>query len=145
MSWARVASWRARGTAYNFRVQAVNGKGDGALATSNTVTPATVPDAPVILAPTQGPAGGALTAIANWAAPASNGGAAITGWTVRAYRMAADGTAPVGIPTVQTFTGGTIRSRSFTLPAGSYRFEVVATNSAGNSVESARSDAVSPR
>ena len=44
------------GTAYNFRVQAVNGKGAGAFGASNTVTPATVPGQPGILAPTQGPA-----------------------------------------------------------------------------------------
>jgi len=132
------------GTAYNFRVQAVNGKGAGVLGASNTVTPATVPGQPGILAPTQGPAGGGLTAIANWSAPASNGGAAISGYTVRALRMAADGTTPVGTPTVAN-VGAAVRTRSFTLPAGNYRFEVVANNSAGSSDPSERSAIVSPR
>jgi hypothetical protein len=133
------------GTAYTFRVQAINAFGAGALsAASSTVTPATVPDPPGILAPAQGPAGGSLTAVANWAAPASNGGAAITGYTVTALRMAADGVTPVGTPTVAV-TNGATRSRSFTLPAGNYRFEVFASNSAGNSVPSPRSDIVVPR
>jgi len=133
------------GTAYNFRVQAVTAIGAGALSTpSNAVTPATVPDAPGILAPTQGPAGGALTAVANWAAPASTGGAAITNYQVTALRMAADGVTVVGSPTV-AIVGATVRTRSFTLPAGSYRFEVVAVNSVGSSVPSIRSALVQPR
>jgi hypothetical protein len=133
------------GTAYNFRVAAVTAIGVGALsAASNTVTPATVADAPVVLAPTQGPAGGALTAVANWDAPASNGGAAITNYQVTALRMAADGTTPIGTPTVN-IVGANARTRSFTLPAGSYRFEVVAVNSVGNSLPSARSSLIQPR
>jgi hypothetical protein len=37
------------------------------------------------------------------------------------------------------------RSRSFTLPAGSYRFSVGAVNAAGTSHRSARSNKVIPR
>jgi Ca2+-binding RTX toxin-like protein len=139
-----VVTGLTNGTSYNFRLRAVNAIGSSALATSNTVTPATVPDPPVILAPAQGASGGALTAIANWNAPAFNGGAAISGYTVSALLMAADGVTPVGAPTVATTTAGA-RSRTFTLPAGTYRFEVVATNAVGNSVASARSDAIVPR
>jgi hypothetical protein len=133
------------GTAVNFRVQAVNAIGAGALSTaSNVVTPATVPGAPVILAPAQGPAGGTLTAIANWSAPATNGGSAIMGYRVTALQMAADGTTVIGTPTV-ALVGASVVTRSFTLPAGSYRFEVVATNSVGDSVPSDRSALVTPR
>ncbi|HEV7654507.1 MAG TPA: peroxidase family protein [Mycobacteriales bacterium] len=133
------------GTAVNFRVQAVTAVGAGALSTqSNAVTPAAVPGAPVILAPAQGPAGGALTAVANWNAPASAGGAAITNYRVTAYRMAADGTTVTGTPT-QAIVGAAIRTRAFTLPAGSYRFDVVAINSVGDSLPSARSAIVAPR
>jgi hypothetical protein len=133
------------GTAYNFRVQAVNQAGTGALsAASNTVTPATVPGAPGILAPTQGPAGGALTAVANWTAPAVTGGAAVANYRVTALRMAADGVTPTGTPTV-LIVGAAARTRSFTLPAGSYRFEVVAINSVGEGLPSDRSAVVQPR
>ncbi len=132
------------GTAYNFRVQSVTALGTGPLsAASNTVTPATVPDAPVIQAPTRGAAGGALTLSANWAAPANTGGAPILGYRVTALRMAADNTTVVG--TTVALVGANARTRSFTLPAGTYRFEVVATNAVGDSVPSARSAPANPR
>ncbi|WP_404350837.1 fibronectin type III domain-containing protein [Phycicoccus jejuensis] len=133
------------GTAYTFRLAAVNALGASAFsAASNAVTPAGVPGAAVMLAPTQGAAGGALTASANWSPPASTGGSAITGYRVTALRMDADGVTPVGSPTVAV-VGANARTRSFTLPAGSYRFEVVAFNSVGDGPVSARSAAVSPR
>lgn len=133
------------GTAYTFRLAAVNGLGASAFSTaSNAVTPAGVPGAAVILAPTQGAAGGALTASANWNAPTSTGGSPITGYRVTALRMDADGVTPVGSPTVAV-VGATVRTRSFTLPAGTYRFEVVAFNSVGDGPVSERSAAVSPR
>ena len=133
------------GTAYNFRVAAINALGTGPLsAASNTVTPATVPGVPGILAPTQGAAGGALTASANWSAPTSTGGSAITNYRVRAMRMAADGTTVVGTPVVN-IVGAAARTRSFTLPAGQYRFEVIAINSVGDGLSSARSTLVAPR
>ena len=133
------------GTAYNFRIAAVNALGAGPLsAASNTVTPATVPGIPGILAPTQGAAGGALTASANWSAPASTGGSAITNYRVTAMRMAADGTTVVGTPVVN-IVGAGARTRSFTLPAGQYRFQVVAINSVGDGLPSARSTLVAPR
>ncbi|MFL6133407.1 MAG: fibronectin type III domain-containing protein, partial [Nocardioidaceae bacterium] len=132
------------GVSYNFRVQAVNGAGSSLFAGSNAVVPATVPDAPRILAPTQGAAGGYLTAVANWDAPLDNGGSVITHYRVIARRMAADGVTPTGTETVSIVTAA-FRSRSFTLPAGNYRFEVIAINSTGNSVPSDRSEVISPR
>ncbi|MGG5259873.1 peroxidase family protein [Phycicoccus avicenniae] len=133
------------GTAYNFRLQAVNAGGTSALSTaSNTVTPAGVPGKAGILAPAQGPAGGGLTAVANWDAPATTGGSAITGYRVTALRMDTDGVTPVGAPTTAV-VGAAARTRSFTLPAGNYRFEVVAFNSVGDGPASDRSALVSPR
>ncbi len=67
------------GTNYNFRLQAINAAGTSPFsAASNVVRPVAVPDAPVIANATQGPAGGALTAVANWTFTGSNGGSAIT-------------------------------------------------------------------
>jgi hypothetical protein len=133
------------GVAYNFRLQARNAVGTSPLsAPSNTVTPATVPGQTRILAPTRGAPGGALTAAANWNAPVSNGGAAITSYQVRALRMAANGTTVVGTPVTRT-VAGTVRSASFTLPAGNYRFDVRAINAVGAGALSARSALVAPR
>jgi len=68
----------------------------------------------------------------------------VNGYIVSALRMAADGTTIVGAPIVNPVGAG-IRTATFTLAAGSYRFEVVATNRFGSSVPSARSALMSPR
>ena len=77
-------------------------------------------------------------------APAGDSGAAIQGYRVSALLMAADGVTPAGTPAVAV-VGATVRTRPSTLPAGSHRFEVIATNAVGDSAPSARSAAVSPR
>ena len=112
-------------------------------AASNTVTPATLPGLVQIGAPTQGAPGGLLTASANWNPPLSNGGAAITGYRVQALRMAADGTT---VESVQgnVIVGATVRTRQFTLPAGTYRFDVSAINGVGEG-PAARSEAIAAR
>jgi Ca2+-binding RTX toxin-like protein len=131
------------GTAYNFRVAAINAQGTGPLsAASPAVTPATVPDAPGIALPAQGAAGGALTATANWTTPPSTGGSPITNYRVTAYRVATDGS--LSVDSVQ-IVAANLRARVFTLGAGTYRFEVIAINSVGDSAPSAKSDPVSPR
>ncbi len=133
------------GTAYNFRLRARTAVGTSGLsAASNTVTPATVPGQTRILAPARGAVGGALTAIANWNAPLSNGGSGITSYQVRALRMAANGTTVVGTP-VNVTVAGTARTANVTLPAGNYRFEVRAINAVGTGAASARSALVAPR
>ena len=132
------------GTAYNFRVRAVTAVGLGALsAQSNTVTPATVPGAPVIGTAVTGPAGGALTATANWAAPAANGGSAITGYRVFALRLDAAGN--VLATTQSAVQPAAARTLSMTLVAGNYRFQVTAINAQGQSPRSARSNQVAAR
>jgi Fibronectin type III domain len=81
------------GTAVRFQVQATNAVGTGALsALSIAVTPATVPGVPVRDTATWGGAGGAITATANWTAPASHGGSTINGYVVQAIRLNAAGT-----------------------------------------------------
>jgi hypothetical protein len=145
-----VVTGLTNGTAYHFQVAATNSAGTGGFsASSNTVTPtqgATVPGPPIIGAPTQGAQGGALTAVAHWTPPTSNGGSAITGYRVTALRMSSSAPDATVLSTTQSpVIGASRRQRSFTLQAGNYRFEVVAINAIGTSAPSARSANVVPR
>ncbi|NDG03692.1 MAG: fibronectin type III domain-containing protein, partial [Synechococcaceae bacterium WBB_34_004] len=114
----------ANGTAYVFRVAAVNSVGTGSYATTpGSVTPATTPGAPTSL---MAAAGNALVVLA-WTAPADNGGSAITDYAVQfssnsgaTWTTFADGTSTATTATVTGLTNGT-----------SYAFRVAAVNSAG--------------
>jgi hypothetical protein len=135
------------GTAYRFQVQALNAVGASAFsAQSAPVTPATTPGAPVITAVAQGAAGGARTASVTWTPPVSNGGSAVTAYTVSAFRVATDGTvAATAEQSVVLGAGARTRNFTFTSPAGtSYVFEVFASNAVGNG-PAARSGTVVPR
>ncbi|HEX8345127.1 MAG TPA: peroxidase family protein [Actinoplanes sp.] len=123
------------GTAYRFRVRAVNAVGAGnQSATSNAVTPATVPGAPLIVTATSGLPGGTIDAVYRWTPPTVTGGAAITGYRVTRQRINAAG-ANVGEPSVVSHPA-TARAATFVAPAGvpagtTYRFTVQAVNAAG--------------
>jgi Ca2+-binding RTX toxin-like protein len=139
-----VVTGLTNGTAYTFRVRAVNALGIGALsAASATVTPATVPGVPTSVSATSGTAGGTVNARVQWGAPTSTGGSAVTGYVVRALRMSATG-AVLGTVTSPTQAAAT-RSLTMTLPAGNYRFTVQAANSVGAGAQSARSNQVVAR
>jgi uncharacterized protein (TIGR02145 family) len=93
----------------------------------------TIPDAPTIGTATAGAGQATIT----YAAPGSNGGAAITSYTATSF--------PGGITgTVTQATSGSITVMGLT-PGTSYTFTVTATNAAGSSVASAASNAVTPK
>jgi hypothetical protein len=123
------------GRAHTFAVAAVNEAGTGGWSQrSVAVTPRTMPGAPTMGTVT--PARSAV--VVKWAAPASNGGAAISGYVVRAY----SGGKLVKAVTVSA------TARSVTVPkltpGRSYTFRVQAKNVVGGGTWSAASKAVKP-
>jgi hypothetical protein len=128
----------ANGTSYVFRIAAVNAAGAGAYtAKSAAVTPRTVPGLPTGLAGVAGQ--GSVTL--KWAAPASNGGAAVVDHRVQ-Y------SSNNGV-TWTAFTGATTAARTATvtgLTNGTrYVFRVAAVNTAGAGAYTAKSAAATPR
>lgn len=126
-----VVNGLTNGQAYTFTVVATNAVGSGAAsAASNSVTPATVPGAPTIgTATIASPTSVSVT----FTAPASNGGAAITGYTVTS--------SPGGI----TATGSSSPIVVTGLTTGvAYTFTVTATNAVGTGAASAASNSVTP-
>jgi Domain of unknown function (DUF4082)/Fibronectin type III domain len=126
------------GTAYTFTVQASNSAGSGpASSASNSVTPtaATAPSAPSNV--TALPA--SSQALVTWTAPSSNGGAAISSYTITPY-IGSTAQLPVevnnGSATSATVTGLTNGT--------TYTFTVAATNTVGTGPASSASAATTP-
>ena len=118
------------GTTYWYQVSAVNSAGEGLRSAEQSVTPPTVPAAPVLTA-----TAGSGSVHLSWSVPA-NGGSAITGY--RVYRSTSSGTesflvAPVGTGT--TFDDNTVVNGT------TYWYQVSAVNSAGEGLRSAEKSA----
>ncbi len=123
----------SNGTAYTFTVIATNSAGNSGPSTaSNALTPAAVPSAPRDVSAS----GGNSEATISWTVPVSDGGSAITGYTVTAQPGGATCTASGASATscvVHGLTNGT-----------AYTFSVTATNLAGTSAASPASNSVVP-
>lgn len=135
-----VVTGLTNGSSYRFQVQASNALGDSLFsAASNTVTPALPPAATAPGAPTIGTAtAGNASATLTWTAPANNGGAAITGYSVRAF-------AGTVLARTQAVTGNVGSAVITGLTNGTaYTFDVAAINTAGTGATSARSAAATP-
>jgi hypothetical protein len=117
-----------------YRVVAWNAAGES---TSNAVITADPPDMPTAVTPTAGNA----KVVLNWAAPAINGGAPITGYAVQ--RSVDSGTTWT---TVSTNTGTTATTGTVTglINGTSYVFRVAAVNAVGTGAWSATSVAAAP-
>ena len=124
------------GTAYTYRIRATNSEGDSAWVETAQVTPLGVPGAPTIGTATAGDG----TATANWSAPASNGGSAITGYLVERNANGA------GFTTLVANTGTTATSYvdNSAVNGTSYTYRVSAINAVGTGAASAASNAVVP-
>jgi hypothetical protein len=134
------ATGLVNGTAYTFRVRAVNANGPGAFsAASNPVTPTapTAPGVPVIGTATAGN----QSAVVQWTAPANNGGSAITRYEVQVVNAATN----VAVGAVRLAAANATQLTVTGLVNGTrYTFRVRAVNAIGVGALSANSNAVTP-
>lgn len=124
------------GTSYSFKVAAVNQAGAGAFSTPATATPRGLSDAPGNV---QATVSGMLVALA-WAAPLSDGGAAVTDYTIQYSPN--NGTSWV---TLNDGLSTALSASTSSLTAGtSYVFQVAAVTAAGRGPWSSSSNSVTP-
>ncbi len=128
-----VVTGLTNGTSYTFTVTATNSAGTGAASAASApvvpVAPVTPPGAPTIASATAGN----QQVTVNFNAPASNGGATITSYTVTSSPGGIQATGTASPLTVTGLTNGQ-----------TYTFTVTATNSAGTGPASAASASVTP-
>lgn len=118
------------GTAYTFTVVATNARGDSvASSASSSVTPSTVPGAPLNVTGTRGN----QQIIVSWDPPVFNGGAPIT-----AYKVTSN---PGNFTATSSTTSATVTGLANGTP---YTFTVVATNQNGDGIPSAPSASITP-
>ena len=123
------------GANYSFKVSAISAIGTGLASTSSASVPVVALPGAIASAPTATASPGQI--VLSWSAPASNGGAAITDYTIE---YSTDGGA-----TWQTYADGTSAATTATLTGltsgASYTFKISATNSLGSGTASTVSTA----
>ena len=129
------ATGLTNGAAYSFRISAVNAVGTGTASTTASATPDVVPGTPTSVATVSGNG----VATVSWIAPASNGGTALTGftvaWTSNAVQGLTSGWATVTAATTSYGATGLVNGTTYT-------FTVSATNALGTGAASASAAAV---
>ncbi len=131
-STAHTVTGLTNGIAYTFTVTATNSLGTATSSPSSPVTPYTAPGAPTIGTATAGNAQVSVT----FSIPTSNGGNAITGYTVTSYFNGVSGVTASGPSSPITVSPLT--------PGIAYTFTVMATNAAGNGQPSGYSNPATP-
>jgi fibronectin type 3 domain-containing protein len=114
------------GTAYYYKVSALNSVGEGTLSNEQLATPAasaTVPAAPTLNSATAGVGSVALT----WSAPASDGGSAVTGYNVWRATTSGGETLLATVGNVASFTDTAVVNGT------TYYYKVGALNAIGQS------------
>lgn len=126
------------GDSVYFRVMAVNSRGDGTAAQSNTVVPVGPPSAPGNV----GASAGDKQATVTWSAPADTGGGAITGYDVSVYRVNTSGDTLIG--SVQLGSLARSYTRSNLTNGQTVYFRVWSKNSYSSSPTYGQSPQVTP-
>lgn len=130
---SHVITGLANGTAYTFSVSATNATGAGPpSASSSAVTPMTVPGAPTNATATKGNA----QALVTFSRPVSDGGSAITGYTVT--------TSPAGGVDGNAGSLGFSHTITGLANGATYTFTVTANNMVGTSAPSVASNSITP-
>ena len=133
-SLSYTATGLSNGTAYTFNIYATNEVGNGITSDAVNATPVTVPGAPTALSAV----GGNTRIDLSWTAPASNGGSAITSYTVE---YTPSGESPVTVSTGNTSTSYQITGLT---NGKAYTVRVAAASAVGTGDYAAASGSVTP-
>ena len=135
------ATGLTNGTAYYFKIAAINAAGTGSPSTaSSAVTPYTVPGSPAAASGTSGDSRVNLS----WSAPSNTGGSAITGYQIQVSTSAAGSYASAAGCTSAATSASTTCTATGLTNGTAYYFKIAAINAAGTGTQSTASSSVTP-